>query len=235
MIRRPVVSIKKLQSGEIEIVTNSSSNEFGYNASSAKTYDFVVLAAPQTADAKYRIDFKGFDQEIKFLGKYHKTVCTLVEGRLAESYFPTKDSFIDEILTTKEGLLFNSIGQITPVDYTPEYNKSNVWKIFTQKKLKDNELLSIFSEVKNKHVREWLAYPHYESRHFLKNDSFIISSNLYYINAIEWAASAMEMSAIAAKNVALLIHKNFRSNKIDQNTASISKINKNFLIDKTEL
>ena len=31
-----------------------------------------------------------------------------------------------------------------------------------------------------------------------------LGANLYYLNGIEWAGSAMEMSSVAAKNIALL-------------------------------
>ena len=38
--------------------------------------------------------------------------------------------------------------------------------------------------------------------------SFVLYDNLYYLSAVEWAASAMEMSAISAKNAANMIsHK----------------------------
>jgi len=50
-----------------------------------------------------------------------------------------------------------------------------------------------------------MAYPHYEVP--TKPQSFHLADRLYHINAIEWAASAMEMSCIGAKNVALLIKK----------------------------
>ena len=35
---------------------------------------------------------------------------------------------------------------------------------------------------------------------------FRLRNNLYYTNGIEWSASAMEMSAIAAKNVANMVY-----------------------------
>ena len=34
---------------------------------------------------------------------------------------------------------------------------------------------------------------------------FALDDNLYYLSAVEWAASAMEMSAISGKNVANMI------------------------------
>lgn len=54
----------------------------------------------------------------------------------------------------------------------------------------------------------WKAYPHYSNTnvHF---DKFKLHDALYHINAIEWAGSAMEMSAIAGRNVAILAHDDF--------------------------
>jgi len=42
---------------------------------------------------------------------------------------------------------------------------------------------------------------------FLNN--FKLHDALYYVNAIEWAASAMEMSAIGGRNVAILAYNDF--------------------------
>ena len=49
---------------------------------------------------------------------------------------------------------------------------------------------------------DWLAYPKYSPKERPKLGSFVLSPQLYHVNAVEQSASAMEMSAIAAKNVA---------------------------------
>ncbi len=58
-------------------------------------------------------------------------------------------------------------------------------------------------------VADWLAYPDYDVRQRASIDglSFELHPGLYYINAIEWAASALEMSAVGAKNVANLAYE----------------------------
>lgn len=53
-------------------------------------------------------------------------------------------------------------------------------------------------------VTEWLAYPRYGANQGLPPVE--LHPNLYYLNGIEWAASAMEMSSVAAKNIALLAY-----------------------------
>ena len=49
---------------------------------------------------------------------------------------------------------------------------------------------------------DWLAYPKYSPDERPKLGSIVLSPQLYHVNAVELSASAMEMSAIAAKNVA---------------------------------
>ena len=59
-------------------------------------------------------------------------------------------------------------------------------------------------EIKEENIKiaDWLAYPSYAVRQEeAKSAEFRIHKHLYYTNCIEWSASAMEMSAIAAKNV----------------------------------
>ena len=51
--------------------------------------------------------------------------------------------------------------------------------------------------------RDWLAYPQFDPPE--RFQPFRLAEGLYLNNAWENAASAMEMSAVAAKNCALLI------------------------------
>ena len=71
----------------------------------------------------------------------------------------------------------------------------------------------------------WLAYPQYSTQDDFT--SFELSPGLYYLNRMEWAASAMEMSAISAKNIAkmaanFLDQKNI--NKVELNQKKINKV-----------
>ena len=82
-----------------------------------------------------------------------------------------------------------------------------VWKIFSQRALTKEELDDMFAHREETKVIDWLAYPKYSThmQHHLGN--FTLYDGLYHLNAIEWAASAMEMSVIAAKNAANAIHE----------------------------
>ena len=80
---------------------------------------------------------------------------------------------------------------LSPTTNFDEEQIPHVWKVFSQKLLTDQNLNEIFVERKELKVCDWLAYPSYETNQTLSN--FVISDNLYHINAIEWSASAMEM------------------------------------------
>ncbi|KAL0278843.1 UNVERIFIED_CONTAM: hypothetical protein PYX00_000533 [Menopon gallinae] len=208
-----VTTVKKLPSNEIEVIVESECSK------TSNTYDIVIIAAPQTSDMKHKINFVDFRKPINFPGKYHQTVCTLIKGKLRDEYFPNKKKYIDGVLTINDSKFFNSIGRIYPVDYKQKNSEvSDVWKVFSQKLLSDSQLDSIFSEINDKYVKVWLAYPEYDTSD--RYDSFVLDDNLYHINAIDWAASSMEMSVIGARNVALLIHKNWQQSSSSDSTWS---------------
>ena len=65
---------------------------------------------------------------------------------------------------------------------------------------------------------------------------FRLRNNLYYTNGIEWSASAMEMSAIAAKNVANMVYYDWRGDGFNDNAREGTNQNKETVdtIDKQE-
>lgn len=104
-----------------------------------------------------------------------------------------------------------------------------VFKIFSQELLTDEQLDEIFTQRFETKVADWLAYPKYEKQLKTLDEAgtrFKLHQGLYYVNAIEWAASAMEMSAIGGKNVANLIF---------QDWSGLGKMGKSTKEDKTEL
>jgi prenylcysteine oxidase/farnesylcysteine lyase len=184
-------------------------------------YDIVIIATPLTEDTQANIKFTHFPKSLTFPGVYHRTVCTIVHGKLNVTYFgfENEKDAVDEILTVKQDLLFSSIGRINPVDYKPNEGVFNVWKVFSQKPLTKEQLNILFLEQKNVNVIDWLAYPHYCTKQ--RSDKFILHKNLYHINAIEWAASAIEMSVIGAKNVCLLSYKAWTGVREAEETESV--------------
>lgn len=173
-----------------------------------KEYDTVIFATPLTED-KSKIVFKNFSMPLKFPGRFHRTVCTIVFGSLNYTHFRFHDEndALNEILTIKD-VFFNSVGMILPVDYDgTKKSYSDMWKVFSQAPLSSQELDMLFSKRSYVNVIDWLAYPQYTLNHEM--GSFVLAKNVFYVNAIEWAASAMEMSVIGAKNVALLAYKSW--------------------------
>jgi prenylcysteine oxidase/farnesylcysteine lyase len=170
-------------------------------------YDMIIIATPLAENTQANIQFLNFPKSLTFPGVYHRTVCTIVHGKLnfTNFGFENEKEAVDEILTIRQDLIFNSLGRLNPVDYKRNEGVFDVWKVFSHRPLTKVELSDLFSQHKKVHVVDWLAYPHYHTEQ--RSDKFILHKHLFYINAIEWAASAMEMSVVGAKNVGLLSYK----------------------------
>uniref|UniRef100_A0A8B9EL83 Prenylcysteine oxidase 1 n=1 Tax=Anser cygnoides TaxID=8845 RepID=A0A8B9EL83_ANSCY len=188
------------------------------------TYDIVVIAAPLNSKIA-NITFKNFNPPVpEFSSPYHQTIVTFVHGRLNTSFFGYRDPSafrFGAIFTTENPKLFiNSLGVVSPVEKKGEGGKLPtqlaVWKVFSREALTKEQLGLLFSSYDSVKVKKWLAYPHYSPPE--KCPPIVLHDKLYYLNGIEWAASAMEMSAIAAKNAALLAYHRWYGNAemIDQ-------------------
>lgn len=196
-----------------EYVTKITKNKNSYTLFTSNdknaNYDYVVFAAPLAQNQKIPINFTDMSVELNKTGRYHRTVSTIVVGELKRELFtPLSDNNASfTVISINEDDFYSSISHVEGVNET---GKSNVWKIFSQQPLSNDQIDKFFSSTDDIKVVDWLAYPHYETPTKLR--SFHIANRLYHINAIEWAASAMEMSCIGAKNVALLIKKHSDSN-----------------------
>lgn len=194
-----------------EYVTEIIKNEKSYTLITATnknaTYDYVVFAAPLAENQKVPITFTNTSLLVNNIGKYHRTVSTLVIGDINKKKFsPLSDEtsqFV--VISNNDNEYFNSVSNVGAVNET--YISLNVWKVFSQKPLTEDQIDQLFDQTKEIKEVDWLAYPHYEVPTTPRN--FRIDDRLYHINAIEWAASAMEMICIGAKNVALLIKKHY--------------------------
>lgn len=188
-------------------------------------YDIIVVATPLNKDIS-RIDFVGFNPPIETFSKpYQQTVATFVHGQINASFFgcskPCQFS-LSEILTTDcPNLFINSISAVSPVSPVPKSDVSEasdlrVWKVFSGELLTEDQLHLLFESYHAVKSRKWLAYPTYSPPE--KLPPIILHRAIYYVNSIELAASAMEMSALAAKNVALLSYHQWydKDEHIDQ-------------------
>ena len=182
----------------------------------SKEYDIVILATP-VYEGMTNIKFEDFQKEIKPVqDPFHLTVANYMEGQPNTSYFGIDniESFPDTFFTSNESVFFNSLGKQKPVDGSVP--KVPVYKAFSNKVLNIDQLKELVPEISDLRVVEWNAYPHYASS--IELPSFTLHEQMYHINAIEMAASAMEMSVVGAKNVALLAYYRYQGiyDKIDE-------------------
>lgn len=169
-------------------------------------YDYVIIACPIFIESKHNIRFEGFPVDMSPAVKYKRTVATLVHGELNHTNF-NYESPINcphNIFSVNKDLFFNSISVLNPVTPDDKYD-GKVFKVFSKEVLSEDQLNYLFLNYKSISVKEWFAYPIYN---ILQRDlSFTLYNNLFYVNAIEWAASAMEMSALSGVNAALHVIK----------------------------
>ncbi|XP_063788156.1 prenylcysteine oxidase 1 isoform X1 [Pseudophryne corroboree] len=176
-------------------------------------YDIIFLATPLNKGIA-NINFLGFSPPIETFSKpYQQTVATFVHGRINASFFGCSKPCqfdLSEILTTDNPKTFiSSVSSVSPVKPVPKPDVAKtsdlkVYKVFSPDSLMDYQLRLLFESYHAVSERKWLAYPKYSPPE--KLPPIILHPGIYYLNSIEWAASAMEMSAISAKNAVLLAH-----------------------------
>lgn len=218
-----VTSVSPVKSGETIQYQLSFTSETGSNSD---LYDIVVLAMPLQESIQSGIKFEDFTPPFyQFPGYYHSTVATIVHGYLNTTYFGFPDPrlfpFASVLTTEKPQLFFNSVASVCPVNISAGFRRkqpqeAGVYKVFSPQALDKSQLKALFRSYYSVQVTEWLAYPQYGSSTGLP--SIELHPNLYYLNGIEWAGSAMEMSSVAAKNIALLAYHrwNRQGDMVDQ-------------------
>ena len=176
-----------------------------------KQYDIVIVAAPFEI-ANYFFDCKECKNwpAPKELGEFWRTVATFVQGHINMTHFGfVAENDIPEVIGTTETPqnYFNSIGKQDPVENRTQVDPKGtpIHKVFSRSDLSASQLNELFSSVNDVKVVSWLAYPHFTPPE--KFWSFVLDDGIFYVNAIEHSASAMEMSAVSAKNAALLAHQ----------------------------
>ena len=194
MIKSSVRSIEQSANNKGYTLTYSSPGDTEDFAT--EDFDAVVLATPlHNAGIELLDDV----DVVKNTKPFQRTVATFVNGILAP-LVPGEENPEDILtVTTKEDLIFSSIGKKGSGD--KDFN----YKVFSKKPLTDEQINKLFSKVNQVEVVDWMAYPRYSVPDILPD--FELAPGLYSINAIESAASAIEMSCIGSKNVALLLYQ----------------------------
>ena len=194
VVKSRVKSVLPSSSGKVYTVTYTLSGD----TEDFKTEDFdaVVLATPLH---NAELELPDNVDIVKNTKPFQRTIATFVNGILAP-VVPGQEN-PEDILTvwSKEDLFFSSIG------FKGSASQDFNYKIFSKKPLTDEEIGKLFSKVNEVKTVDWMAYPKYSVPDTLPD--FELAPGLYYINAIESAASAIEMSCIGSKNVALLLYQ----------------------------
>ncbi len=197
LVQAKVDTVELLQDGKFRLYFDSNNTEL---------FDQIILAIPFSEETTTEIQFKGFPEQFVFTGRYHRTVASMVHGEVDPGYIGLsgQDEMTEENFIVDPNRKVNSFAKQIPVNYESSMAPSlpNVWKVFSQEPLTDQELDQIFLSRTETVICDWLAYPHYVPKQRSTLSKFLLHDNLYAINAIEWAASAMEMSVLGAKNVA---------------------------------
>jgi len=209
------------RSAKVErVVSAGDKYQLHWTTNNTEIFDIVVLAAPMTSD-KEDLELV-LPKPVKFPGKYQRTIAYFVEGTLNNALFGFGEDFVatSNIFFIDDAEPISSISLLTPVDYkeTRDTSVPKVYKIFSRDPLSREDFGKFFSHVESHITVDWLAYPDYETFPGLELGDFQIHDNLYYLSNVEWAASAMEMSAIAGKNIANVIKSRFPTEKTVKST-----------------
>uniref|UniRef100_A0A8C0AGG1 Prenylcysteine oxidase 1 like n=3 Tax=Bovinae TaxID=27592 RepID=A0A8C0AGG1_BOSMU len=188
-------------------------------------YDIVVIATPLHLDNSSTIAFEGFDPPIDVVqGSFQPTVVSLVHGYLNSSYFGFPDPKLfpfANILTTDFPSFFCALDNICPVNISASFRRKQpqeaaVWRVQSPQPLLRSQLKTLFRSYYSVQTAEWQAHPVHSPHTPLPR--FTLHDQLFHLNALEWAASSVEVTAVAAKNVALLAFNRWYQDldKIDQ-------------------
>ncbi|CAL8303944.1 prenylcysteine oxidase-like [Gadus morhua] len=224
LLQAQVTSISPLHTGETVQFQLGFTTDGETHSEAA--YDVVVLATPLQDGADSGVRFHGFSPPLAPLpGAYQHTVATVVHGYLNTSFFGFPDPrlfpFASVLTMDAPELFFNSAASVCPVNISAGFRRkqpqeAGVYKVFSPRPLSKAQLKTLFRSYYSVQLTEWLAYPEYSSGQGLPPVE--LHPNLYYLNGIEWAGSAMEMSSVAAKNIALLAYHrwNRQADMVDQ-------------------
>lgn len=180
-------------------ITNTKFNDEGKIDVHGEVFDKIVLAGP------IELELEGCDEVIPKT-EYQRTVATLIHGELNGEFLNCGQNCPKLILVNDSGrkhLFFNSIEELSDIKGE---EAANIYKVFSDHPLSDEELSKLFIKIDAKEEIEWLAYPKYDYKKDISGVKFSSCNERVYITQpIELAASCIEMSLISGANVANLI------------------------------
>lgn len=188
-----------------------------------ESFDYVIVGFPvhESCEPKIDIDFVGARRLARL--RMQQTNTYFIYGQL--KLFPTLpvDKRI-ELFSVDPSLPCRSIATQLPCDYSKKNDRDlfvksplKLYKVFSEKDMSAGDWESVFERgYKLVKYMPWLAYPKYDSKIDFENVAPPIvlddddgnkkqRSRVFYLNALEWCASCMEMECVAARNITNLI------------------------------
>jgi hypothetical protein len=177
----------------------------------AVDYDYAIVAFPLHRDNMQDFHLDSNDGFLQSKFRMQSTHANFLHGQLdCSSYNLTNEQCdrLHAIYYTNPNVPYRSVARQRTVNQTDRSFSTNaqpVYKIFSPRVLSLNDYEKIFDKQHYQHVHDiaWLAYPQYE--HPQAMPPIQLKSNVFYVNAMEWSASCMEIETISARNIAMLL------------------------------
>ena len=176
-------------------------------------YDYIIIAFPLHRDNLNNFVLQATDQFYQYDYRMQSTHANFLFGKLnCQTYNLTDDDCqkLNAIFYTNPSLPYRCVAQQRTVNQdNKKFHKTDkpVYKIFSPEKLTSSDYEHIFDNNNYQLIQDipWLAYPKYE--HPQKLPPIELNKNIFYLNAMEWSSSCMEIEAISARNIAMLLTK----------------------------
>ncbi|CAF1404670.1 unnamed protein product [Adineta steineri] len=173
-------------------------------------YDHIVLAFPLHRDNINDFVLQSTDLFNQYDYRMQSTHSNFLSGKLnCQKYNLTNDECqrLNAIFYTKSSLPYRAVAEQLTVNTNKKSTNQSIYKIFSPEKLSSEDYKQIFDNDKFQLIQDipWLAYPKYEYPQ--KLPPIQINKNIFYVNAMEWSASCMEIEAISARNIAMMLTK----------------------------
>ena len=176
-------------------------------------YDYVIVAFPLHRDNIQAMSLSSNDQFQQYDYRMQSTHANFLQGKLnCALYNLTRGQCekLTAVFYTHPSLPYRSVAQQRTVEQSersPKKSTEPVYKVFSPVPLSPSDYQHIFANEQYQLIQDipWLAYPKYE--HPQKLPPLELATNVFYVNAMEWSSSCMEIEAISARNIAMLLTK----------------------------
>ena len=196
------------QGGDVRLAYQPKNSQLVHSVD----YDYIIVAFPLHRDnlEDFHISSNNFNQN---LFRMQSTHANFLHGTFNCSRFQLTNNGcqrLKAIFYTDPSLPYRSVAQQRPVDHDGsrlDKTEKSVYKVFSPDVLSYFDYEKIFNVDQFELAQNipWLAYPKYN--HPQSFPPIRLNKKVFYVNAMEWSASCMEIEAISARNIAMLLTK----------------------------